>query len=279
MAKQRYIKDSFWTDPYIQNLWQTEKLLFLYLLTNQNCNIAWIYEITERQICFDTGIEKNRLAQSVDKLSKDGKISYKNNRIIIINFIKNQNVNPSVEKGIERVINQLPDWIKDSLGTGCIQTGTYSTLLNSTLLNSTEVEENSNSIKNNLQNSKEGEVAFFENSDIDIVFKEYIKTRKSKPTDRAIELLKKTLDKYPDDIKIKMIEKSIMNWWTWIFPLDWKEVVDYDTNDNFHKGIQSWKLEEIKTYFKNKYKDDRQTKYWETRKQYKQSPLYLENTK
>jgi len=97
------------------------------------------------------------------------------------------------------------------LGTGCIQTGTYSTLLNSTLLNSTEVEENSNSIKNNLQNSKEGEVAFFENSDIDIVFKEYIKTRKSKPTDRAIELLKKTLDKYPDDIKIKMIEKSIMN--------------------------------------------------------------------
>jgi hypothetical protein len=137
MAKQRYIKDSFWSDPYIQELWQIEKLLFLYLLTNDKVNIAWIYEITERQICFDTGIDKNKLEQSIEKLSKDKKIIYKNNRIIIINFIKNQNVNPSVEKGIERVINWLPNWIKDNLGTACIQDGTYFTLLNLTLLNST----------------------------------------------------------------------------------------------------------------------------------------------
>lgn len=137
MAKQRYIKDSFWIDPYIQELWQVEKLLFLYLLTNQNVNIAWIYEITERQMCFDTWIEKDRLLQAVYKLSEDKKIVYKNNRMIIINFIKNQSMNPSVEKWIERVIDWLPDWIKGRLDTGCIQIGTYLTLLNSTLLNST----------------------------------------------------------------------------------------------------------------------------------------------
>lgn len=141
MAKQRMIRDSFWSDPYIQDLNTIDKLIFLYLLTNPSVNIAWIYEITERQICFDTNIDKNRLSQALDKLSQDGKIIYKNNWIIIINFIKNQAMNPSVEKWIERVINELPNLIKDKLGTGCIQAGTYSTLLNSTLLNSTEESE------------------------------------------------------------------------------------------------------------------------------------------
>jgi len=37
---QRVINDSFWTDPYIEELTSDEKLIFLYLISNPLCNIA-----------------------------------------------------------------------------------------------------------------------------------------------------------------------------------------------------------------------------------------------
>lgn len=236
MAKQRYIKDSFWTDPYIQELWQTEKLLFLYLLTNTNCNIAWIYEITERQICFDIWVDKNRLSQALDRLAQDGKIIYTNNWIIIINFIKNQSMNPSVEKWIERVLNTLPDWIKDKLGTGCIQAGTYFTLLNLTLPNSTEILEPDILPKENKQ------IHFGFDDEIENLIKEYNKQRKKKLeklTQAGIELFKKKLQKLGGTHKgmIAVLEQSIVNWWEWLFELK-SPIIDYEDIETFGREMR-----------------------------------------
>jgi hypothetical protein len=40
MAKQRYVRTSFWTDKYIEELSPNEKLIFLYLLTNECTNLC-----------------------------------------------------------------------------------------------------------------------------------------------------------------------------------------------------------------------------------------------
>ena len=71
------------------------------------------------------------------KLSEDKKVFYFNNYIILINFIKNQTLNPSVIQGIEREFANLPLKIKQfiqsntSLGAVWGQSG----LLNLTKLN------------------------------------------------------------------------------------------------------------------------------------------------
>jgi len=57
---QRIVKDEFWTDPYIEDLDPSEKLLFLYLITNPLCNVAGIYESQITRIAYETGFEKER---------------------------------------------------------------------------------------------------------------------------------------------------------------------------------------------------------------------------
>ena len=54
MAKQRYLSTSFWTDSYVEKLDPSEKLLFIFLLTNDSTNLCGIYEITTRRISFET---------------------------------------------------------------------------------------------------------------------------------------------------------------------------------------------------------------------------------
>ena len=42
--KQRYVNTRFWNDTYVSSLDPIEKLLFIYLLTNEHTNISGVYE-------------------------------------------------------------------------------------------------------------------------------------------------------------------------------------------------------------------------------------------
>jgi len=147
MAQKRFINTHFWDDSYIVDLDPIEKLLFMYCLSNPLTNIAGIYEITARKIAFDTGIDKDMVLKILGRFQDDGKMVYKDDYLIIINFVKHQASNPSVEKGIARVFSELPQYIvdiydfytnTDSLGTDCVQSGSNLTLLNLTKLNLTK---------------------------------------------------------------------------------------------------------------------------------------------
>ena len=54
MAKQRVVKTSFWSDSYIIDLSPTEKLLYLYLFTNDFIDLCGIYELGRRRMVFET---------------------------------------------------------------------------------------------------------------------------------------------------------------------------------------------------------------------------------
>lgn len=129
----RYVSDSFWTDPYIDGLDPSEKLLFLYLLTNPLCNIAGIYEIPSKRISFETGFERDMVDKLLSRFEKDEKIIKIDDWIVIVNYTKHQVYkNPSVTKGIQRIINELPK--KVQAVTGCDRLS-HLTLLNLTLPN------------------------------------------------------------------------------------------------------------------------------------------------
>ncbi len=114
--KKRYISTKFWDDNYIVNLDPTEKLLFLYFLSNPLTNVAWIYEISIRRIAFDTGIDKDMVLKIIDRFSKKNKIHYIEWFIIIENSHKHQTTeNKFIKKWIEDVLSQLPKVILDKL--------------------------------------------------------------------------------------------------------------------------------------------------------------------
>ena len=161
MAKQRYLKTSFWTDPYTENLDPSEKLVFIYFLTNDSVNLSWIYDISIKRIAFETWFDKDMIEKIIQRFTKDEKIYYIDGYIFIKNFIKNQIVNPSVKEWIKREILSKPQSLirkiqaVPSLGSECL-TLLNLTLLNSTLLNLSEEggEKNSPSSDFDLEEEK-----------------------------------------------------------------------------------------------------------------------------
>lgn len=111
MAKQRYIKDSFWTDPYIEKLSPDYKLIFLYLLTNPLANISGVYEIRLKRMAFETGYDIEVVENILKKFVKDNKIIQFESWIVIINHIKHQSLGNDTAKGINREILQAPQEI------------------------------------------------------------------------------------------------------------------------------------------------------------------------
>ena len=91
MAKSRQINTQFWRDGYISNLDPSEKLLFLYFLSNPDTNISGIYQIPLKIIAADTGYDKEMIIKIIDRFTRDGKIKYIDGWVIIINFVKHQN--------------------------------------------------------------------------------------------------------------------------------------------------------------------------------------------
>jgi len=118
-GKNRYINTKFWDDTYIVELDPSEKLLFLYFITNPLTNIIGVYEISLRRISFDTGFDKDMVLRILDRFTRDNKIKYQDGWIIIKNFIKNQkqsdNPNDNINKGIKNCLEEIPDDIRSTL--------------------------------------------------------------------------------------------------------------------------------------------------------------------
>lgn len=76
MAIFRKIHISFWSDVFIQSLTPEQKFFFLYLLTNEKTKQCGVYEITLRQISYDTGYNNETVNKLLTFLQEAGKIKY-----------------------------------------------------------------------------------------------------------------------------------------------------------------------------------------------------------
>lgn len=155
MAKKRYISDSFWSDNWVQELDPIEKLLYLYLLTNQFVSVSWIYEINIRRIAFDTWIDKDMVEKIVRRFEEEEKIYFSGGFIIIVNFVKNQNIKTETDNLWKWIVREVEEIGSVKLKTILahknlirVLQGAYKdlpipylTLLNLTLPNSTDESE------------------------------------------------------------------------------------------------------------------------------------------
>lgn len=116
MSTQRYIDTSFWDDTWIQELDPSEKLLYIYLLTNPLTNIAGIMELTIKRICFDTGFNSDTVGHILKKFEDAKKVYQYKSYIIIKNFPKHQHLeNNKILHGVVSILSKLPVDVIDFL--------------------------------------------------------------------------------------------------------------------------------------------------------------------
>jgi hypothetical protein len=110
MATQRYISTSFWDDPWICQLDPSEKFVYLYLMTNPLTNIAGVYEITVRRVCFDTGYNQDTVEKILERFHEAGKAYRWENYTIIPSWPKHQKweTRKQIKAGIEKILRALP---------------------------------------------------------------------------------------------------------------------------------------------------------------------------
>jgi hypothetical protein len=96
MSKLRSISTAFWSDPLIEDLSPKEKLLFIYLITNDKTNMLGIYESSIKKISFETGLSITETETVLKRLEGLGRIKYIGNWVFVVNYMKHQNYNPNM---------------------------------------------------------------------------------------------------------------------------------------------------------------------------------------
>jgi hypothetical protein len=111
MSTHRYIATSFWDDDWIQGLDPSEKLLYMYLMTNPLTNIAGIYKITDKRISFDSGFNMDTIHGIITKFEKDGKAYRMGEYVVLPSWPKHQSWEnkDDIFKGIVKILNSLTD--------------------------------------------------------------------------------------------------------------------------------------------------------------------------
>jgi len=111
-AKYRAIQTCFWNDSWVIQLTPEQKFFFIYLLTNPKVSQCGIYEISLKQMEFETGYNKDTIEKLLKIFEKKGKIrfSISTSEICIPNFSKyNYNSSPKVRIHIIKELNQVKD--------------------------------------------------------------------------------------------------------------------------------------------------------------------------
>ena len=263
MAKNRYVDTKFWDDSFIITLSPTEKLLFLYLITNPLTNSAGIYEISLRRINFDTGLTHPLIEKALAHFEKSKKVFYRKNYIIIINFIRNQKLNRNMQIGILSILNNLPEIVrpyifkelpKDLKGLPNALKHIFQPLLSLSYsldlnlgLDYKEKSEKEKAdmikIKNLLENKSPEFLETFND------FKKMRSEIKSILTLNAKKLILMELNKLSnkDKKQIEILQQSIMNNWKGVFPVKGnsekpQRVMPTVYNNPFLKGTEIYTL-------------------------------------
>jgi hypothetical protein len=113
MSKLRSVSTAFWSDPFIEDLSPDEKLLFLYLITNEKTNMLGIYEASIKKMAFETGLSLDKVKKALKEFERLSKVKYVENYVILLNFLKHQNFNTNMKKSAIDVYNSLPKALKD----------------------------------------------------------------------------------------------------------------------------------------------------------------------
>jgi len=166
MANYRQIHTQIWRDNWFLDLQPDEKLLFIYLFSNDNSTLAGIYELHERIIALETGLDLQRIREIVTKFEQADKIHMADGVVWIVNMQKyHSNAGEKIQKNIDAVLADIPDCdIKHRycITNGLIEKDTLSIPYAYPMdtLSYSKSNSNSNSIEKEKEKEEPGEKSF-----------------------------------------------------------------------------------------------------------------------
>ena len=101
-SRARYIRDEMWSDDWFYDLGTVEKLVWLFLLTNERNNVAGVYKLNRKWASNLLGVEKKTLDAILDAFSDAGKVFLHKDLVFLVNFHKHQSRSPKIEAGIKK---------------------------------------------------------------------------------------------------------------------------------------------------------------------------------
>jgi len=106
----RQIHPEMWDDPFILDLSPEEKLLFIYMFSNNRASLSGLYEISRKQIVYHTGLSDKFVNDTLDKFVQSKKIVMEGNFIFVVNLLKRHfSKSPKVFIRVQNDIKCIPD--------------------------------------------------------------------------------------------------------------------------------------------------------------------------
>lgn len=115
MDVKRSINTRMWSDKWFEELTPSQKLLWIYLLTNQMTNMLGVYEISFRKISFETGLTTDAITKAFEGFERDRKAFYVDGFVVLTNWLKNQSLNSNMKVSALTAFDLLPKSLKDRL--------------------------------------------------------------------------------------------------------------------------------------------------------------------
>ncbi len=149
--KTRIIQTKFWDDNKVQGMDKNSRLLFMYLLTCPFVNISGVFELSDAQIRFHTGLTEKELENSKQILQKTGRVIFYQGFVKVVNAEKYNNYrnSESNEVAYKKEISLIPKEINDLFDSSVDSSvGVLSTV---PINNKQEIINNKSEIKNQKQ--------------------------------------------------------------------------------------------------------------------------------
>ena len=186
----------------------------------------------------------NTIRLALNTFSKLGMIDNDVKGIYLLNFEKHQSLDKLAE--IREQTRQRVAKHREKKKQVYLEEPNKDVTLHVTQSNATDIDKELDKDKE-LDIDKNKEKKYFENENINSIFIEFIEVRKKLKavnSERAINTLINKLNKYPDDIKYQMIEKSVVNSWKDVYEL--KEKRNNYNNSTRKEIVPDWLNKEIK---------------------------------
>ena len=110
MANYRQIHTNIWTDSWFLELDTQEKLLFIYLFSNDRTSLSGIYELHKKVISFETGISVNAITKMLQKFQDANKVYVEGNVVWVVHMRKfHETKSDTVLQRIKSDVNTVPE--------------------------------------------------------------------------------------------------------------------------------------------------------------------------
>lgn len=113
---RRSINTRIWSDEWFETLKPTERLLWLYLLTNERTNMLGCYEVSMRRISYESGLDESMVRKAFEGFERAGKAYYLCGKYVFLpNWLKNQSMNTNMVKSARVIYETLPDSVLSAI--------------------------------------------------------------------------------------------------------------------------------------------------------------------